>query len=138
MPTSDSFPLIMSHMQMILDCTLRMLTHFTKSLIFLNPYSGLKINFDKSELIPLGVFHNNPPDISETNLEYCYYPVWLLGIIFSSNREDIFNLNYAPKLTKLKENLRIWSLRDLSPIGKITIIKSLGSSQLVFSMFCIA
>ena len=37
-------------------------------------YSGLKINIDKSELIPLGVFHNNPPDISETNLEYCHDP----------------------------------------------------------------
>jgi len=95
-------------------------------------YSGLKVNYDKSELLPLGLYINSPPDIMDINLNYTRDPVRLLGVTFSSNLKDIFQLNYAPKLTKLKEIIRIWSLRDLSPIGKITIIKSLGISQLVF------
>ena len=55
-----------------------------------------------------------------------------MGVSINNNLQDIFELNYVPKLEKLKEILRIWSMRDLSPIGKITIVKSLGISQLVF------
>ena len=33
---------------------------------------------------------------------------------------------------RLKSILRIWSMRDMTPIGRITIVKSLGLSQLIY------
>ena len=95
-------------------------------------YSGLKINLDKSELLPLGLFKDNHPDLNNDDLHFTANPVRLLGVVFSSDLSNIFELNFVPKLKKLKEILRIWSMRDLSPIGKITIVKSLGLSQLIF------
>lgn len=37
-----------------------------------------------------------------------------------------------PKLSRLKSILHLWSQRDLTPIGKITLIKTFALSQLVF------
>ena len=95
-------------------------------------YSGLKINYDKSELLALGSFRDNPPNITDTHLTYTTNPVRLLGVFFDSNLQNIFELNFASKLKQLKEILRIWSIRDLTPIGKITIVESLALSQLIF------
>ena len=95
-------------------------------------YSGLKVNLDKSDVLPLGMYRDNPPDISDLHMEYTTSTVRLLGVSFDYNLTNMVELNYVPKLEKLKEILRVWSMRDLSPIGKITIVKSLGISQLVF------
>ena len=45
---------------------------------------------------------------------------------------DIFELNYLPKKEKLINMLKVWSMRYLTPIGKIVILKSLALSQLIF------
>jgi len=83
-------------------------------------------------LLALGSFRNNPPNINGTDLNYTIDPVRLLGVFSDLNPHNIFDLNFAPKLNKLKEILRIWSIRDLTPIGKITILKSLALSQLIY------
>jgi len=94
--------------------------------------SGLKINFDKSELLALGSLRDDLPNIDHIDLKFTTHPVRLLGVYFHANLDNMFDLNFAPKLKKLKEILRIWSTRDLTPIGKITIVKSLALSQLIF------
>ena len=76
----------------------------------------MKVNFDKSDILPLRLYRKNPPDI---DIAYATNTVRLLGVSFNNNLQDIFELNYVPKLEKPKEILRIWSMRDLSPIGKI-------------------
>ena len=88
-------------------------------------YSGLKVlNLDKSDILPFGLYRENPPDISDIDIGYTTNTVRLLGVSFNNNLQGIFELNYVPKLEKLKGILRIWSTRDLSPIGKIIIVKS--------------
>ena len=96
--------------------------------------SGLKVNREKSEVLPLGSFRLRPPNIDDTGIKYSQGPCRLLGITFRpiSNPNDLFELNFIPKFQKLKTILQIWSTRDLSPFGKITILKSLGLSQLIF------
>ena len=59
-------------------------------------------------------------------------PMRYLGIMFSADLTDLHDLNFIPKFQKLKDILRIWSCRDLTPVGKIAVIKSLGLSQLIF------
>jgi len=54
----------------------------------------------------------------------------LPGIEFDVDLHKIVTLNYDKKLTKIKRILENWSKRLLTPIGKITVIKTLLISQL--------
>ena len=44
----------------------------------------------------------------------------------------MFKLNFESQFEKLKTVLNMWAQRDLTPIGKITIIKSLALSQMTY------
>ena len=95
--------------------------------------SGLKANLSKSHLFPLGSCVNNISYfIDDLDFQVNYGPIRFLGIFITNRKEDFFALNYLPKLSRLKSILSIWSQRDLTPFGKITIIKTLGLSQLVY------
>ena len=59
-------------------------------------------------------------------------PVTMLGITFTNNGDDLFRLNFIPKLSRLKSLLRLWSSRDLTPVGRSIIVKTLALSQLVY------
>ena len=95
--------------------------------------SGLKINFEKSHLFLLGPLSKRRPaylnrfhyDVNAVSIKY-------LGITFSYHKDDFFRLNYVPKLSRIKHLLHLWSSRDLTPIGKILLLKTFAVSQLVF------
>ena len=92
--------------------------------------SGLHINYDKCVLFPVG---GHRPGRTHNNLfQVSFGPIEYLGITFTNHEEDFFKLNYVPKLSRLKNVLRMWSIRDLTPLGKITIVKSLALSQIVY------
>ena len=55
-----------------------------------------------------------------------------LGVWLSTNPETTIEANYSEKLTKVKNSLSCWELRRLSLLGKITVLKSLIVSQLVY------
>ena len=95
--------------------------------------SGLKINFSKSEAMKLGPLREdiNIKPIGR-GLSWSNGPIRLLGVLLTHDEADLFDLNFSPQLDKIKTLLNIWSRRDLTPIGKITIIKSLALSQLTF------
>ena len=59
----------------------------------------------------------------------------VLGVIFSTNIENIVQLNYNNKEDEIKRLLRTWSKRHLTPYGKITVIKTLVLPKLVY-LFC--
>ena len=95
--------------------------------------SGLKVSFGKSFLFPLGSFVSSHPNYFNTfPFPIPHDPVRSLGIYFTTIEEDFFKLNYLPKLSRLKGTLHSWSSRDLSPLGKIQVIKSLALSQLTY------
>ena len=95
--------------------------------------SGLTVNYDKSYLFPLGSLVNLVPvDFHNLGFKITHHPVKTLGVYISHNNKDFFILNYLPKLSRHKSLLQIWSQRDLTPNGKITIVKTFGLSQLVF------
>ena len=70
--------------------------------------------------------------VTNTGLKICNGQVKLLGVTFDANLKNLSDLNFVPKLEKLKGILRIWSMRDMTPIGKMTIVKTLGLSQLIY------
>ena len=99
-------------------------------------HSGCKCNVDKIKCIPLGKTKSNVTllnRIKDTN----YSPDIIqdtfvaLGINFSNNMSiyQIMEVNYEAKITKAKSWVNIWNRRDLTVLGKVTIIKSLIYSQ---------
>lgn len=49
----------------------------------------------------------------------------MLGINFDVDLLNMPSINYDPKLVKIKSILKQWEKRHLTPIGKITVIKTL-------------
>ena len=56
----------------------------------------------------------------------------ILGITFSVNINQIVNLNFKDKIDDIKRNIAKWSRRNLTPIGKITLIKTLMVSKITY------
>lgn len=94
--------------------------------------SRLKVNYDKTNIFPLGpLVLNKPPFLREFNFVWTVDPVTGLGVTFDINRDNIFHHNCTPKLSRLKNKVNMWSTRDFTSIGRITIIKTFALSQLV-------
>ena len=53
-----------------------------------------------------------------------------LGIKFTKNLDEISNINYQDKIKEMKVLLTHWSKRNLTSIGRITVIKSLALSKI--------
>ena len=49
----------------------------------------------------------------------------VLGIIFDVNLEKMIDYNYSSKLTMLQNIINFWKRRNISPLGKITVVKSM-------------
>ena len=64
-------------------------------------------------------------------------PVKSLGIYFGKDRKYIEDLNWKPKLIKSERILDCWKVRKLTYYGKITIIKTVGVSQILYNAYCI-
>lgn len=95
--------------------------------------SGLTINLDKCNLFPLGPYiRRQPAFIKNIAITVSLGPVTILGITFTNNGDDLFRLNFLPKLSRLKSCLGLWSTRDLTPVGRSIIVKTLALSQLVY------
>ena len=55
-----------------------------------------------------------------------------LGVWFSTIKGESLTLNYEEKKEKICRLVDIWQFRRLTLLGKITVIKSLLASQLVY------
>ena len=93
--------------------------------------SGLKINVEKTEVIPVGIykFKNKtlPKEISRIKINHGSFKT--LGIWFSYNSKENVELNFEVKLKKMEIILNIWKKRSLSLKGKILIMKTLVLPQ---------
>ena len=49
----------------------------------------------------------------------------LLGINFTLNLEDILIYNFDSKIKQIQNVIKLWSLRKLTVLGRVTIIKTL-------------
>ena len=89
--------------------------------------SGLKLNKTKTEIFYLGNTNHRPNvDVNDTYKVSTSFK--LLGIHFGVDQNNI-SQNLEERYKCFKTILNIWSQRDLSIKGKITIIKSFTISQ---------
>ncbi len=59
-------------------------------------------------------------------------PIKILGVYFSYDCKAAENYNFVTKLEKLSRQLHWWKARDLSLIGKVLLLKTIGISQFMF------
>jgi hypothetical protein len=92
-------------------------------------YAGLKLNKTKTEAMWLGKNINN----KATPLGIRWVrDVHSLGIFFSYETYSVIQKNFTDRAKDFKRVLDMWSQRDLSLIGKITILKSLAFSKVIY------
>ena len=95
--------------------------------------SGLKVNLDKTEAILIGSKDGSGEDyFLKNNISWNHTGRFkLLGIKFDLNSPDKTLLNFLDKLQSINKILCAWCWRDLTFIGKITVIKSLALPILI-------
>lgn len=84
--------------------------------------SGYKLNFSKSELMPINTAALNYPLASlpfRSSLQSFRY----LGINVTKNFSDLFEHNFVPLLNRLSQDFNCWSLLPISLIGRVNCIK---------------
>ena len=95
-------------------------------------FSGLAMNFQKTKVICIGT--DTPPnDIYLPHLPFEWNPETfnILGIEFTKNLKDITDKNLETKLIDMQREINNWSKRDLTPFGKVTVIRTLIISKIV-------
>ena len=85
-------------------------------------FSGYRINWSKSELMPLSKL------VDMAYLESTPFKIVLdkfksLGIIVTSKFNQLLKLNWADKLNQLKSNIEFWKTLPISMAGRINAIK---------------
>ena len=98
---------------------------FFKELDLYAKVTGLKVNYDKTQLMRIGSLTNS------NALYYMQKPIsWsrrvkILGIVLSNNKDEIINCNYENAMSKMYKVLNSWQNRTLSIMGKIQVINAL-------------
>jgi exonuclease III len=118
---------------LILDGSKESINNAVKVINNFGSISGLKLNSSKSVFLKIGSLKNDDMCILPDDSYQCTKgPVKFLGVMISLDKNELLKINYEPQFKKLSTVLDIWSQRDLTPIGKITIIKSLALSQMTY------
>lgn len=120
---SDDTVLILNGSEKSLRTTIDELNNF-------NTISGLKINLSKTQLVWIGSKKCFTEKLCHEMNFYWTTQSKLLGIQFDVGLANIPKLNYNKKLVKIKEIINQWNKRHTTPIGRITLIKSLIISQM--------
>jgi exonuclease III len=111
---------------LLLDGTKESLRESLITLQWFYKISGLKINMDKTKVIWLGSMRESDRRFCrENNLDWSNSFV-ALGVEFPVlDITSITDRNILPKIQNMKHLLNTWSYRNLTPLGKVTVIKSL-------------
>ena len=122
---ADDTSIALNNTEGCLEALFNTLENFTK-------VSGLKINKDKSEILMLGIC--TLWDIPKKYRNLVKTEVKILGLQIGNSVKQNIEVNYRKAIEKIKANIAIWNSRHMSLAGKISITKSMLTSQLVYCM----
>ena len=130
---------------LIVSEDLQSIVNIIRVLRWFKSVSGLDINKEKTKVVKLGASRDsNIPWQGKFGFNW-YNKFEILGIHFDMNKlNEITELNIQRKIGEIQKLIRIWSSRNLTPYGKVTIIKSLFNSKITHmllslpspSLFC--
>uniref|UniRef100_A0A3P8QX47 Reverse transcriptase domain-containing protein n=1 Tax=Astatotilapia calliptera TaxID=8154 RepID=A0A3P8QX47_ASTCA len=98
--------------------------------------SGYKVNFGKSEAMPLGTITGELSSIFAP-FKLSYNKFKYLGIWITQNHRDLYKTNYLPLLSKLKEDFGKWESLPLSLGGRLNIIKMTIFPKFLYLFQCL-
>ena len=97
--------------------------------------AGLKVNLDKTEIVPLAPIRKHYNILLKgEQLKWTTEPVKCLGIVVSTDREQLIELNYTPIVNKMNKTIQFWNRQHMTMFGKVVIINSYLISQFVYLM----
>ena len=110
---------------LVLDGSQSSLKAALNTLEIFGSYSGLKMNTNKTKVIWIGrkKYSKDKLQVS-VDLEWGKTHFNLLGIIFSVDLNEMITLNYSKALENSKKTLSFWNKQNLTPFGKIMVIKT--------------
>ena len=115
----------------LLDGSQTSLTSSLNTLEVFGSISGLKMNCDKTKVIWIGrKKYCKDKLLSKYNLLWGEEEFDLLGLTFNVDVHLTTQKNYQKAIVKIKANIHSWNKRYLTPLGKITVIKTFLLSQL--------
>ena len=116
---------------MLLREDLQTITNIVRMLKWFKSVSGLDINKEKTKVVKLGALRDsNIPWQGKFGFNWSK-KFEILGIHYNMDKfNDITDLNVQRKLGEIEQLIRIWSTCNLTPYGKVTIIKSLLISKI--------
>ena len=110
---------------LFLDGTTNSLLAALNTIEIFSTLSGLKIYTSKTKVVWIGRKKHSREKINVPhNLEWGIHQFRLLGIHFSTNHDEMPMLNYSAALKQCDKLLMGWKKRNLTPFGKINIIKN--------------
>ncbi|MCG7879937.1 MAG: reverse transcriptase family protein [Candidatus Thiodiazotropha endolucinida] len=111
----------------LLDGSEKSLENCLKILKLYASASGLCINLEKTKVVWIGSEKASKRRFCENyNLSWESEEFSVLGITFPKNLANIVEINYSKKIEEMGKLFQSWSKRILTPLGKITVIKSLA------------
>ena len=123
---ADDTTLILDGSKEALSSALNILDDFSR-------ISGLRLNDKKTEALWIGSSIGNEKLILPgKDFKWPKYKVKTLGLWLSVKPEISALLNYNEKIEKIRKILSCWKYRRYSLLGRITVLKSLVASQLVY------
>ena len=110
---ADDTSMFLDGSEKSLDTCLNILKYFAN-------ISGLRINYDKTQVIWMGNMKYSNHRLNAGNaLEWDKQQFKLLGIEFDINQDKIFGVYFKQKCENLKENTtKNWNRRNLMPLGR--------------------
>ena len=116
---------------LMLEGTPNSLTGSLNTLEVLGTMSGLKMNTEKNKVIWIGrKKFSKDKLVSKYNLMWSEEEFERLGLNFNINLEKSTTKIYQKAIIKITDCIKSWNQRYLTPLGKITIIKTFLLSQL--------
>jgi len=91
--------------------------------------SGLKINYEKSVAYNIGVKRDKLK--TKYSIKWSTDVIETLGIKIPlyANKQNMYTINYGPRITAMENTIKTWSMRNLSLRGKVVVIKALLISK---------
>ena len=115
---------------LILDGSQQSLQNALNILEIFGTYSGLKVNTDKTKIIWIGKKKHSNDKLISQRFDWNTTEFNMLGLKFSVDLQKMPEINFRSKLVEIKDSINHWSKRKLTPMGKVTVIKTFLMAKL--------
>ena len=117
---------------LILDASRQSLSASLNTLEVFGSMSGLTMNKEKTKVVWIGRKRFSKEKIDTNfNLQWGVTQFDLLGLKYNVSLNEMLDTNYDKAYNSIKGLLKAWNKRYLTPIGKITVIKTFILSKFI-------